>query len=229
MVHGFTATGAFLGMLALERAFAKDFSAMFGWLALAFLVDGIDGTLARRIGVRGLLPYIDGDMLDAVVDYLTYVIVPLAALWASGIMPPALSGVALAAVATTSAIYFADRRMKTKDNWFRGFPALWNVVVLYLFAFPMPGVAVFAIVIMLCAAMFVPIVFVHPVRVQRLRAVTLCFLALWLASAAWLIWRGFPGPLPARAILAMTGIYFVTLPLWRTSVWASSGGAHDDR
>ena len=136
LVHVFTATGALFGMLALERAFAKDFSGMFVWLAAAFAVDGVDGTLARRADVRGHLPDIDGDVLDAVVDYLNYVIVPLAALWASAMMPPALSLIAVAAVAIASSIYFADRRMKTKDNWFRGFPALWNVAVSTCLSFP---------------------------------------------------------------------------------------------
>jgi phosphatidylcholine synthase len=220
LVHVFTATGALFGMLALERAFAKDFSGMFAWLAAAFAVDGVDGTLARRADVRGHLPYIDGDILDAVVDYLNYVIVPLAALWASAMIAPVLSLIALAAIATASSIYFADRRMKTKDNWFRGFPALWNVALLYLFVFPLPGLAVFAVVMVLCAAMFVPVVFVHPVRVKQLRLITLLMLSVWLVSATWVVWDGFPGPLAARIGLAVTAIYFVTLPLWRVSVWA---------
>lgn len=221
LVHGFTATGALFGMLALERAFARDFSGMFVWLAAAFAVDGVDGTLARRANVRGHLPYIDGDILDAVVDYLNYVIVPLTALWASAMMPPALLLIAVAAVAIASSIYFADRRMKTSDNWSGGFPALWNVAVLYLFVFPLPGFAVFAVVLALCAAMFVPVVFVHPVRVQHLRLVTLFMLVVWLVSAAWVVWNGFPGALAARVGLAVTAIYFDILPLWRGSVWAA--------
>ena len=49
LVHFFTAAGAFAGLLALERAIAGAYPAMFGWLALALLIDGIDGTLARRV------------------------------------------------------------------------------------------------------------------------------------------------------------------------------------
>ncbi|MGE3248221.1 MAG: phosphatidylcholine/phosphatidylserine synthase [Beijerinckiaceae bacterium] len=224
-VHVFTAAGAFIGMLALERAFARDFPAVFGWLALAFIIDGVDGTIARRVRVRERLPHIDGDVLDCVVDYLNYVVVPLTAIWTGALMPPPLAHVAIAVVAIGSSIYFADRRMKTPDNWFRGFPALWNVVALYLFTFPMPGWAVFLVMIAASAAMFVPVVFVHPMRVARLRGVTLAAMALWFVAAAILVANGFSGPVWAKAVLIATGLYFVSLPLWRGTIWAKEKGA----
>jgi phosphatidylcholine synthase len=221
LVHVFTASGACVGMLALERAFARDYQAMFWWLALALLIDGVDGTLARRLKVRETLPHIDGDVLDAVVDYLTYVVVPLAAIWTSGMMSYPLAAVCIGAAALASALYFADTRMKTKDYWFRGFPALWNVAALYLFVFPLPQWAV-ALVLTLClAAMFLPVVFVHPMRVTRLRYLTFAVTALWGAAAFWLIWINFADAFAARSILLAASLYFVLLPLARGSMWAN--------
>ncbi len=214
-VHILTASGAAIGLLALERAAARDFPVMFGWLALALFVDGIDGTLARMARVREHAPWFDGDTLDLVVDFLTYVIVPAVAIWQAGLMPPVMAGVALLTLATASALYFADTRMKTADHWFRGFPAIWNVVALYLLVFPLPSWAVFAIILFLCAQMFVPLVFVHPMRVAQWRVFTHAVGAVWCVCAALVLFDGMRGPWLARAGLLATALYFVLLPLAR--------------
>jgi len=223
LVHVFTASGAFAGMLALERAFARDFATMFAWLALAFVIDGVDGTLARRLRVRERLPHMDGDILDGVVDYLNYVIVPLAAIWMSGLLTPVVGAVAVGVIALCSSLYFADRRMKTHDKWFRGFPALWNVVALYLLVFAPPPAVTLITLALACAAMFVPVAFVHPVRVERLRALTVAVMACWFAAAAVIVWNDFSGPPLAAYTLALAAVYFLALPLWRGSIWAKGG------
>jgi len=214
-VHVFTASGAAIGLLALERAVAGDFPVMFAWLALALFVDGIDGTLARMANVRVNAPWVDGEILDLVVDFLTYVVVPAAAIWKAGLMPPVLGAVALLSLVTASALYFADKRMKTADHWFRGFPAIWNVVALYLLVFPLPGLVVFAVIVVLTILMFVPIVFVHPMRVEQGRVFTHAVGAVWCVCAALAVYDGMRGPWLARAGLLITGLYFVLLPLAR--------------
>ena len=66
-----------------------------------------------------MLPRWSGDVLDLVVDFTTYVFVPAYAIVASGLMPAVRSGCALGLViAITGALYFADRSMKTADNYF---------------------------------------------------------------------------------------------------------------
>lgn len=217
-VHLFTASGAALGALALERAIAADFPAMFGWLAIALFVDGVDGSLARMAHVREHAPWVDGETLDLVVDYLTYVVVPLAALWRAELMPAPVAAPALLIVASASALYFADKRMKTADHWFRGFPALWNVVVLYLLAFPAPDWAVALILAVLTALMFAPVRFVHPMRVAHLRVFTTAVGAIWCVCAALVIFDGLKGPWFARWGLVLAALYFLALPLtlrWR--------------
>ena len=106
---------------------------MFLCLGVALIVDGIDGTMARRVRVAELLPRWSGDVLDLVVDFVTYVFVPAYAIAAGGLLPDLLALPAGIVIVVTGALYFADREMKTADNYFRGFPALWNVVAFYLF------------------------------------------------------------------------------------------------
>jgi phosphatidylcholine synthase len=187
-VHIFTAAGAALGFVALVAAFDRRWTAMFWCLGAALFIDGIDGTFARKYRVAEVLPRWSGDVLDLVVDFITYVFVPAYAIAASGLLPPVLALPAGVVIVVTSALYFADRNMKTSDNYFRGFPALWNAVAFYLFVLkPVPWLAVTAIAV-LAVLTFVPFKFLHPFRVTRLRAVTLAALLLWsiLATTALL-------------------------------------------
>ena len=137
-VHVFTAAGAGLALLALLAAVRGDFAVMFLCLGIALVVDGIDGTIARALKVAELLPRWSGDVLDLVVDFVTYVFVPAYAIAAGGLLPPGLGAPAGIVIVMTGAIYFADRRMKTADHYFRGFPTLWNVVAFYLFLLKLP-------------------------------------------------------------------------------------------
>src|SRR3569833_2660679 len=132
-VHVFTASGAAIALVALIAASERRWALMFTLLAVALLIDGIDGALARWFRVRDVLPRWSGDVLDLVVDILTYVFVPAYALAVSDILPQLLRGPLAIVVVMTSVIYFADRRMKSDDNNFFGFPGCWNVVVCYLF------------------------------------------------------------------------------------------------
>src|SRR5262247_2047131 len=141
-VHVFTAAGAALALAALVYAVRAQWAGMFLCLGIALIVDGVDGTIARWLKVAEVLPRWSGDVLDLVVDFVTYVFVPAYAIAASGLLPELLSVPAGIAVVVTGALYFADRNMKTEDNYFRGFPTLWNAVAFYLFLLkPQPWLA----------------------------------------------------------------------------------------
>ena len=120
-VHLFTASGGAVAVLALYAAIERNFAICFAWLGLALFIDGIDGTLARAAKVQITAATIDGTVLDLVVDFLTYVLVPVIALWRSDLMPTQASFWIGLVVTIASALYFADTRMKTDDLWFRGF------------------------------------------------------------------------------------------------------------
>src|SRR5262245_66518432 len=152
---------------------------MFACLGAALFVDGIDGTFARRPKVAELLPRWSGDVLDLVVDFVTYVFVPAYAIAAGGLLPDALAVPAGIVIVVTGALYFADRDMKTEDNYFRGFPTLWNAAAFYLFILkPEPWIAA-SIVGVLAVLTFVPFKFLHPFRVVRLRELNIAAMVAW--------------------------------------------------
>ncbi len=182
-VHAFTASGAVLGLLALQAAGEGRRAATFVWLGLALVVDGIDGTIARRVGVAGLLPRYSGEVLDLVVDYLTYVVVPVYLMIHAGLVPAPLAWPLAAAILISSAFYFADAEMKTVEGGFRGFPAIWNVVIFLLAVFGLPGWINAVAISALVAATFAPFAFVHPFRVTRFRPLTLVVLGVWTMAA----------------------------------------------
>jgi phosphatidylcholine synthase len=217
LVHLLTASGAGLAFVALLAAIDGNFAGMFAWLGVALFVDAIDGTLARAAKVGERAAQIDGALLDLVVDFTTYVVVPMVALWRSNLLAPAAALVTCLIVTIASGLYFADRRMKTRDFWFRGFPAAWNVAALYLFVFRLPPWINVAILLAATALMFTPIAFVHPLRVQRLKTLTIAFTMVWLVSAALAIAGGFDGGPIARGGLIVAACYFLALPFARRS------------
>ena len=214
-VHVFTARGAACALLALIAVAGADWTRMFLWLGVAVIIDGVDGSVARRLRVAELLPRWSGDTLDFVVDFTTYVFVPAYAMAVSGLLPSSVALPLSVIVTVTGALYFADRRMKTSDSYFCGFPALWNVVAFYLFLLkPAPWLGAFAIAV-LAAATFAPIHFIHPVRVQRWRLLNLAALLLWAVLAALALAKGLDPPAWVATVLAAIAIYFVIVGLLR--------------
>src|SRR3982075_4670075 len=177
-VHIFTAMGAGVALLALLEAVREHWAAMFGWLGVALVIDALDGPIARRLDVVRVQPNWSGEMLDLVVDFVTYVFVPAYAIAASGLLLPVGAPLLGAGIAVSGALYFADRRMKAADNHFRGFPALWNAVAFYLFLLRLPPALSSLAVALLIVLTFVPFNVIHPVRVSRLRALTLSLIGL---------------------------------------------------
>ena len=190
-VHLFTATGAIWAVLALLAAVDGQWSTMFVWLIVAMVVDGIDGPLARRYDVKTNWPSHDGVVMDLMIDYITWIFIPAFALFKSGLLPGWTGWVCTIAIVFGSIIYMADTRMKTRDNSFAGFPACWNMVVLVLFALKPSYWVILAVVIPLTVAMFLPVKFIHPVRTERWRALSLPMMAAWVAFAVWAIAVGF--------------------------------------
>lgn len=212
-VHIFTALGAALALAALIFAVRHNWPAMFICLGVALIVDGIDGTFARRLHVSELLPRWSGDVLDLVVDFTTYVFVPAYAIAAGGLMPEALAIPAGMIVVVTGALYFADTAMKTNDNYFRGFPTLWNAVAFYLFALKLPSALAAILVLLLAIATFLPFKFLHPMRVRRLRPLNIAAVILWsvLALAA-IAYDLDPGPWVSGG-LVLIALYLVGVGL----------------
>src|SRR6202045_803066 len=182
-VHILTALGAGIALIALLEAVREHWAAMFCWLGVALLIDGIDGPIARRLDVARVQPNWSGEVLDLVVDFVTYVFLPAYAITASGLLLPLAAPLLGVGIVVSGALYFADRRMKTSDNHFRGFPGLWNGVAFYLFLLHLPPAVASLAIAILIALTFVPFHVVHPIRVVRLRALTLSLMGLWMVLA----------------------------------------------
>jgi phosphatidylcholine synthase len=208
-VHLLTATGAVFAMLAMLEAVQNDWDMMFLWLVVAFVVDGVDGPLARRYGVKEKAPIIDGVLLDLIIDYLTYVFIPAYALFASGLLPGWTGWVAIIVITFTSALYFADTRMKTKDNSFAGFPACWNMVAVVIFALKPDFWVSLGLVVALALTMFTRFKFVHPVRTERWRLLTLPMALGWTFFAGWAAWVDFHPESWAHWGLVVTSVYLL--------------------
>ena len=214
-VHIFTACGAACALLALIAAVRADWPTMFLWLGLALVIDGIDGTFARKLHTAELLPRWSGDVLDLVVDILTYVFVPAYAIAMSGLMPPKLAIPLGILIVITGSLYFADRNMKTSDYYFRGFPALWNIAAFYLFLLKLPPWVGAAAVVALAVLTFVPIHVVHPIRIQRLRGLTVAAIVVGALLAIVAIAANLEPGIWTVALLCVLAVYFVGIGFLR--------------
>ena len=222
LVHLFTATGAVFAMLAMLAASEAKWNLMFLWLIIAFAVDGVDGPLARHYNVKENSPRFDGVLLDLIIDYLTYVFIPAFALFKSGLLPGWTGWFAIIIITFASAVYFCDKKMKTNDNSFSGFPGCWNMVVIVLFALSPNFWFILTLVTLIAISMFLPLKFIHPIRTRKWRFLTLSialswiFFAVWAAlvdfhSESWAHW----GLLLTSAYLLLAGIVQQTIELWQ--------------
>jgi phosphatidylcholine synthase len=208
-VHIFTALGAGIALIALLEAVREHWAAMFCWLGVALLIDGIDGPIARRLDVVRVQPNWSGEVLDLVVDFVTYVFVPAYAITASGLLLPLAAPLLGAGIAVSGALYFSDRRMKAEDNHFRGFPGLWNIAAFYLFLLHLPPALSSLGVAVLIVLTFAPFHVLHPVRVVRLRWLTLLLIGVWGVLAVVTLANDFHVSASVMAGLCLIAAYIV--------------------
>ena len=217
-VHLLTASGAVLALLALRAVHQGDWHMMFLWLGVALIVDAIDGPLARRLSVETVLPRFSGERLDLIVDYLTYVAVPAYALTEATLLPDAARLPTAAAILLSGLFQVADLDSKTAEGYFVGFPAVWNIVLLYLFALGLAPAAALAVIAACVVLTFVPMLAVHPFRVEQLRWLTCLVAAIWAVAAAAAIANPFPSPLWVKALLIVTAIYLASVGVARSLI-----------
>jgi phosphatidylcholine synthase len=221
-VHMFTASGALVGLMSLVHLFRNDITGALMWLGIALVIDAIDGPLARKFRVSEVLPGVDGAILDHVIDYSTYTMIPAVIMYHVRFMPSGWDLTAAGLVVVSSLYCFANKTLKTRDNFFTGFPATWNLVVLGFYILETPP-ALNAVVLVLCVALtFVPLKFVHPFRVRAFRPLTMALTFVWGALAVFLvIQRGQYTGMLARTPWAYWGfiavsVYFIVISIRRS-------------
>jgi phosphatidylcholine synthase len=228
LVHIYTASGAFLAFVgAWGVVHGSDRLALAAMFA-ATIVDGTDGALARRARVKDVLPHIDGARIDDIVDYITFVFLPLLLLEASGGLY-LWTAFPVAAIVLVSSMYgFVSPDAKTADHFFTGFPSYWNIVVLYLMALATPPGVNAIVLLVLSALVFVRIRYVYPSRTPVLRTPTLVLGGVWAAAIAIVIAR-WPSPPRWLTIGSLAfPVYYLVLSLVlnaRRDASAQSGSA----
>lgn len=200
-VHILTALGAGLGLWALVLTYDGLYQEAVWVLAVAAIIDSIDGALARLIQTKEHAPKIDGALMDNIVDFITWTIAPL--LWIYATMDLTVWALIICAIA--SAFGFSNIRAKTDDNFFLGFPSYWNIVVFYIFLLDLPELFATAVLLMFALVTFLPVKFVYPTRTDYLRPLTLILATIFTLqlvalmyyfdeSPAWLTYSSFIFP-----------------------------------
>jgi len=214
IAHAYTASGAVIALLATGVTFAHNFRAAFIYLIVATLVDATDGVLARALKVKERLPGFDGAALDNIVDYLTYVFVPVLIVWQAELVPVAFPVCAAMLLASAYGFSQADAKAHAGDHAFTGFPSYWNIVVAYLYLLQLAPIVNAAILLVLALLVFVPIRYVYPSRTMALKVPTLVLGTAWGVLFTWLIWR-LPAVDGPWAALSLTfPVYYFALSLW---------------
>ncbi len=202
-VHFYTAIGAPLGLLALEASGRRAYGLAFAWMALATFIDSTDGVLARRVGVKAVLPQFDGSKLDDIVDYLNYVVVPIVLAYQAGLISTGLGGLAVACAPLLASGYgFCQADAKTEDHFFTGFPSYWNIVVFYLYALRAPTWFNVAVLLGFAVLVFVPVRYLYPSRSTVARRLTYALGIAWAVLIVVLLLQ-FPD---VHGVLARAGL-----------------------
>lgn len=219
-VHVLTGSGALCALFSLLAIFDGDARLSLLWLLIALVVDGIDGPMARRLKVREEVPFIDGVILDLIVDFLTYVFVPVVFIWHFDLFPKGLELVLFVGIFYSSLYLFCFTEMKESDNFFNGFPAAWNLVLIVWFILGTSPLLNAVMTVIFCILTFVPIKSVHPIRVDRFHQINLAMVVGWVGLSAVLVALRHEGedggPLVFTLLWGVSTVYFVVISLWRT-------------
>lgn len=219
LVHVFTASGLIPIMLSVDAVWQGDARLALIWLGVAMLVDGLDGPLARRFEVAKYAPQIDGAILDHVIDFTSYCFLPALMIYHFALVPQGFAIAATSFLLMTSLYCFANREAKTEQYDFRGFPALWNIVVFYMIVFESGPWLNLAAILFFGLATFAPTRFIHPVRVVALRRLTIPLLAVWTVMVFTYLGVGRDALPPVMDYVFMAlSFYFLILSGWRS--WA---------
>lgn len=168
-VHVFTASAACIAVFTLSKIYQHEYIYALWLMGLTVFIDAVDGSLARLVEVKKVLPRIDGALLDNIMDYLNYVITPCFFLLVKpDMLPPNYSILLISAITITSAYQFCQSDAKTPDHFFKGFPCYWNIAIFYMFIFNTSMHVNALIMAFLCILIFVPVKYVYPSRLDYL-------------------------------------------------------------
>jgi phosphatidylcholine synthase len=213
-VHLLTASSAPAGLLAILATIRGDVRAAFLWMAYTIGIDAIDGTLARAVRVKEVLPFVDGSRLDDVVDYFTWVVVPAFFVVHMGLLPAALAMPVASLVLVASGYGFSQTAAKTPDHYFTGFPSYWNVVAFYLYVLGWPPIANATVLVVLAILVFVPLRYAYPSRMTDLRLPTVVLGIVWGGALLWALARFDTAPRTVLTWSLLYPTYYIAISLY---------------
>lgn len=222
-VHLYTAMGLVLAAaiaVLLVRGGPDAFRWSFVLMLVATVVDATDGTLARRVGVKRVLPNFDGRKLDDLTDFLNYTFLPLLLVWRAGVLPAEQQGWLLLPL-LASAYGFCQIEAKTDDGYFLGFPSHWNAVAFYIYVLPVPGWLALGSLVAFALLTFVPTRYLYPSQPGLLNMLSTVLGVAWAAMVACILWRWpagrSPASDPATTSLALVSLFYPAF--YMTASW----------
>jgi len=222
LVHCFTATGAVFSLLTLHAIFWQEFKLAFYLMAVTIFIDSIDGFMARAANAKEVVPQIDGALLDNIIDYVNYVIVPAFFIIESDLLPYGLRIIGAGIIALASAYQFSQIDAKTNDHFFKGFPSYWNIVIFYLFVWNSSQLVNLLIIIFLAIMVFVPVKYAYLsrphflIRNKTIQTIIIIFTLLWALSSAGLLYL-YPDTNRQLSFISFGYIiFYILLSLYRT-------------
>ena len=216
IAHLYTGLGVVCALAATLAVIRSDYRAAFLWLGLQVAIDATDGVLARALKVKECLPDFDGARLDDIIDYLTYVFVPVILLLHAGLLPQGW-GVAVGAIVLLSSAYGFSQtaaKLKTTEYFFTGFPSYWNLTAFYIYLLNLPVTVNAAVLLLFAVFVIVPLRYVYPTRTETLRGLTTVLAAGWSALLLWIALRLPAASTPWIMVSLIFPIYYLALSLW---------------
>lgn len=222
LIHAFTASGACIGLLSLFAIYQHNYLWALWLMSAAVMIDAVDGMFARAINIKRVVPEIDGALLDNIVDFVNYTIVPCFFLLVTDLLPEPWRILCVMAITFASAYQFTQVDAKTSDNFFKGFPSYWNITVFYLFFWQLNDITNMIILLSLSVLSFVPIKYVYPSRLDyltnnpTLRLSMVILTVMWGVATTGLLWI-YPASNPVLVSISLLYVlFYLGMSLYRT-------------
>jgi len=203
--------------MALISVNQEEWRLCFIWQFICLIIDGVDGTFARKAKVEEVLPYMDGKNMDFVIDFASYAIIPAFFFYQAQMVTSTLMPIAIIIILLSSTIYYGKKGMVENDQYFIGFPVLWNFVVfIQFFVFQNNLTLNLISVIIIGILHFVPLRFAYPSRAKRYFWSHIFFTTLSLAAGLVLLLIYPERQNFAEGICILGCVYFIIFAIYET-------------
>lgn len=187
------------------------------WLLIALIIDGIDGSLARLLRVKEVLPYMNGKLMDHLIDFVNYALIPAFMFYEAELVPEGWRLGLTFLILLVSLLYYGRDGMVTKDYYFVGFPVLWNIVMgYYIFVLDASPFMYILLTLLIAVLHFVPLKIAYPSQNLRFKLPTLLVAFVFILTFILLVYYSPDRPLWLLISAWATAGYFALLAVYIT-------------